>query len=835
MPRSSSSLTRLARTPAAFQREFLENLHNGRGVDLNSATPNDCYQALGYTVRQYLMQRWLATQRAQRQAQAKTVYYLSAEYLPGRQLDNNLLNADLEDLARQALSGLGLDLDRLRALEVEPGLGNGGLGRLAACFMDSLATLQIPAVGYGLRYEFGIFTQALINGWQVERPDDWLALGSPWEFAHPDQTVTVGFGGLVDTITDDTGQERRLWLPEDTVKGQPYNYMVPGYGTDAVNTLRLWRARSSQEFDLQTFNAGDYIRAVHEKTLSENITKVLYPEDSTPQGRLLRLQQQYFFVACSLWDLLRALPNGFDLRHLPDRAVIQLNDAHPTLAIAELMRLLVDVHSLPWDTAWDVTRRTFAYTNHTLLPEALEKWPVTLLEQLLPRHLQIIYDINQHFLDAVRRQFPGDHARARRLSLIEETPEKQVRMAHLAAVGSFRVNGVAALQSRLLREHVLRDFAELWPEKFTNVTNGVTPRRFMRLANPPLAALITETIGAGWLNDLEQLRRLEPLADDAAFRAQWRTLKHHNKTRLATLTQTRLNLVVDPTAVFDVMVKRLHEYKRQWLKALHIITLYHRWRDTPQGGGLPRVVFFGAKAAPGYRAAKHIIKLINSVAEVVNRDPRVSPSLKVVYWPNYNVTLAENIIPAADISEQISLAGKEASGTGNMKLALNGALTVGTLDGANIEIRDLVGPENFFLFGLTEEQVRHTRAAGYQPYPYYERDPHLRRALDDLAAGAFSPSAPTLFRPLVDDLLHNDPYLVLADYAAYVACQDEAERLYHDPERWTRMSILNCARCGYFSSDRSIRDYATNIWQVEAVPVTAAPLVSVRPRHGKIV
>lgn len=819
MARSSTSQARFAYTPAAFQREFLENLNYLRGVDLEAATPNDCYQALGYTVRAYLMQRWLATQRAHRQAQAKTVYYLSAEYLLGRQLDNNLLNAGLEELAREALRDLGLDFEKLRDLEVEPGLGNGGLGRLAACFMDSLAALQIPAVGYGLRYEFGIFTQALVNGWQVERPDTWLALGSPWEFPHPDQAVTIGFGGMVENLRDDEGRERSLWLPETTVTGIPYNYMVPGYRTGTVNTLRLWRARASEEFDLQTFNTGDYIRAVREKTLSENITKVLYPEDTTPQGRQLRLEQQYFFVACSLWDLLRSLPKDFDLRRLPERAVIQLNDTHPTLAIAELMRLLVDVHLLPWDAAWDVTRRTFAYTNHTLLPEALEKWPVALFEALLPRHLQIIYDINHHFLEEVRRRYPNDGARQQRLSLIEEMPEKQVRMAHLASVGSYKINGVAALQSRLLRDKVLRDFSDLWPEKFTNVTNGVTPRRFIKLANPRLADLITSAIGSEWLNDLDQLRELEPLANDAAFRAKWRAIKQHNKQVLTDLTRQRVSQTVDPTALFDVMIKRLHEYKRQLLKTLHLITLYNRWKANPTWDGLPRVAFFGAKSAPGYRTAKLIIKLINSVAEVINHDPVVSQKLKVIYLPNYNVTLAERIIPAADLSEQISLAGKEASGTGNMKLTLNGALTIGTLDGANVEIRDLVGVENFFLFGLTEEQVSQTKAAGYAPYAYYEREAGLKQALDQLANGVFSPSERHLFRPFIESLLHDDPYLVLADYASYIACQDQLEQVYRDPERWTRLSILNTARAGFFSSDRSIRDYAATIWQVQPVPV----------------
>jgi len=821
MAKKKSPPAHLERTLADFKREFLENLNAERGVDLSRATPNDCYQALGRTVRHYLTQPWLATLQTQFTAQPKTVYYFSAEYLLGRQLDNYLLNAELTEIARPALAELGLNLDELRELEVEAGLGNGGLGRLAACFLDSLATLQIPAVGYGIRYEFGIFKQTLVNGRQVEQPDDWLTLGSPWEFPHPEQAVTVGFGGLIEDYADDQGRSRVLWLPEYSVRGIPYDSMIPGYRSGTVNTLRLWSAQATEEFNLEIFNAGDYARAVQEKTSSENLTKVLYPDDTTPQGKQLRLEQQYFFVACSVWDLLRSLPPGFDLRRLPERAVMQLNDTHPTLAIAELMRLLVDVHRLSWEAAWTITRQVFAYTNHTLLPEALEKWPVSLFERLLPRHLQIIYEINQRCLDEVRARFPGDLDRLRRISLIEEWPEKQVRMAHLASVGSFKINGVAALQGRLLRERTLRDFAELWPEKFTQVTNGVTPRRFLKLANPRLADLITSFIGDGWLRDLDHLRRLEPFAEDAAFRAEWRQVKQDNKQALADLTHQRTGTEVDPTALFDVMVKRLHEYKRQMLKALHVVSLYNRLKADPGCELLPRVVYFSAKAAPGYWMAKLIIRFLNAVAEVVNHDPAVSHRLKVVFLANYNVTLAERLIPAADISEQISLAGQEASGTSNMKLILNGALTVGTLDGANIEIRDRVGADNFFLFGLTEAQVTATRAAGYSPRSYAEDHSDLKRILDQIAGGLFSPHQPDLFRPLTDSLLTHDPYLVLADYQAYVDCQAEVERIYQDPERWSRMSILNCARSGYFSSDRSIREYAETIWKVQPLRIEA--------------
>lgn len=802
-----------------FKHEFLDNLRTVRGVDLDAASAVDCYHALAAAVRRYLLPRALDTRRTQVEAHAKWAYYLSAEYLLGRQLDNNLLSADLTEIARQALAEVGLSLDELRDVEVEPGLGNGGLGRLAACYLDSAATLKLPVVGYGIRYEYGIFRQTFVEGWQVERPDEWMLLGNPWELPHPELAVTVGFGGRTETYTANGSGFHVRWRPERTVLGIPYYYLVPGYEGGAINSLRLWSAQATKAFNLDIFNAGDYTRAVRDKTLSETISKVLYPVDVTPQGRQLRLEQQYFFVACSLHDILRRLPDDVELDRLPERIVMQLNDTHPTIAIPELMRLLVDEYFLPWERAWEITRNVFAYTCHTLMPEALEKWPVTLFEQLLPRHLEIIYEINRRFLDEVRQRFPGDEDRLRRMSLIEEQPERQVRMAYLATVGSFKVNGVAEIQSNLLRDRVLNDFSDLWPEKFTNVTNGVTPRRFIRLANPRLAELITATIGEGWLTDLDKLKDLEPFADDPAFRAQWRRIKQGNKQTLADLLRERAGVVVSPDAMFDIMVKRLHEYKRQLLKTLHVITLYNRIKADPQREVVPRVVCFGAKAAPGYQMAKLIIKLINDVAAVVNADPDVGDKLKVVFAPNFNVTLAERIYPAADLSEQISLAGKEASGTGNMKFALNGAVTIGTLDGANIEIRELVGPENFFLCGLTEEQVTATQAAGYSPRPYYDRNPELKQAIDQIAAGVFSPDEPERFRPIVDGLLGRDTFMLLADYQSYVERQDEVEQAYRDEERWTRMSILNTARCGYFSSDRSVRDYAEQIWQVRPVDV----------------
>jgi starch phosphorylase len=818
----STSSSQPGATPpiAAFRREILQNLHDRVGTDLSFATPGDAYLALAYTVRDRLIQRWLDTLHAGIDSQARFVCYLSAEYLTGRQLDNNLLNTDAEDLAREALGDLGLSLDELRALEAEPGLGNGGLGRLAACYLDSLATMRIPAIGYGIRYEFGIFRQTFQDGWQVEEADDWLRRGNPWEFSHPEMAIEVGFGGRTEGHTDPDGRYRVCWHPERAIVGVPYNTMVPGYGSGAVNTLRLWRARATSSFDLDVFNAGDYTRAVHQNTQSENLTKVLYPEDSTPQGKRLRLEQQYFFVACSLKDALRIVRiMGVPIERLPEKVVFQLNDTHPSIAVAEMMRILLDDYDLEWEPAWGITTRVFAYTCHTLLPEALETWPVSLFEQVLPRHLEIIYEINRRFLEEVSARYPGDVGRLARLSLFEEVPEKRVRMAHLAAVGSYAVNGVAPLHSKLLREQTLRDFAELWPERFQNKTNAVTPRRFLRLANPRLSDLISSRIGDDWLTNLDDLRDLEPLADNPEFRAEWRRVKQRNKQLAALLIQDRTGITVDPASMFDVMAKRLHEYKRQHLKLLHVVALYNRLKADPAADVVPRTVIFGAKAAPGYRMAKLIIKLINDVASVVNADPDVAGRLKVVFLPNFNVSLGERLYPAADLSEQISLAGKEASGTGNMKLALNGALTIGTLDGANIDIRALVGDDNFFLFGMTAEEVQARKAAGYRPHDPLAASRELKSALARIAAGHFTGGDTGLVRPLVDNLLVDDPYMVLADFDAYVAAQDRAEQAYRDTERWTRMSILNTARCGYFSSDRAIREYCEEIWRVSPIEV----------------
>jgi starch phosphorylase len=803
-----------------FVREFLNNLNFGQGVALSASSVNDRYLALASTVRDYLMARWLEDQRRQRETQSKGVCYLSAEYLLGRQLDNNLLATGLTGIARKALAQCGIDIDELREVEVEPGLGNGGLGRLAACFIDSLATMNVPNTGYGIRYEYGIFRQTFVDGQQVEQPDSWLAMGSPWEFPHPEAAQTISFGGHTESYDDD-GVERSRWIPGWNVQAVPYNYMVPGYHNGRVNTLRLWSAVATNAFDLRIFNSGDYEEAVRAQTYAENISKVLYPEDSTPQGKELRLQQQYFFVAASIHDFLDVvLPDGFDLTKLPERVIFQLNDTHPVIAVPELMRVLVDEKHLEWDAAWQITQQCFAYTCHTLLPEALEVWSVDLIGRLLPRHMEIIYRINDEFLQAVRERFGDDEMRIRNMSIISEYPDRSVRMAYLATVAGAKVNGVAELHSQLLRDKVLPDFNEFYPGKFTNVTNGITPRRFVRLANPELSALITEALGRGWLTDLERLRELEVYAEDRKFRAKFAQVKAANKRRLSDVLRARDGFEVSDGHMLDVMVKRLHEYKRQMLKLLHIVTLYEGIisGEVAASDVQPRTFIFGAKAAPGYVMAKRIIHLINAVGSVVNADPRVEGRLKVLFPPNYNVTLAERLIPAADLSEQISLAGKEASGTGNMKFALNGALTIGTDDGANVEIRELVGDENFFLFGMTEPEVEALWARGYTPSEFYQSDEHLRRAIDLIASGAFSGGDRSVFEPIVSNLLYDDRFMVLADYSAYIAAQAKVDAAYADQDAWTRSAILNVARSGYFSSDRSMRDYIDRIWHTPPAP-----------------
>ncbi|ATS19107.1 glycogen phosphorylase [Parathermosynechococcus lividus PCC 6715] len=806
-----------------LRRAFMDNLFFVQGRFPEVATKNDHYLALAYTVRDRLLLRWLNSAKTYRDQFSRTVCYLSAEFLLGPHLGNNLINLGLYDAVAEAMQQTGLDLNVLLDQEEEPGLGNGGLGRLAACYMDSLATLEIPAIGYGIRYEYGIFDQEIRDGWQVEITDKWLRYGNPWEIARPEITLPVKFGGSTYSYTDDQGRYRVVWQPHQMVQGIAYDTPILGYKVNTANLLRLWRAEAIESFDFQAFNTGDYYGAVNEKIASENITKVLYPNDEQLQGKELRLMQQYFLCSCALQDMIRLyLQCSSDLTRFHHKFTVQLNDTHPAISVAELMRLLVDEHLLPWDTAWDITRQTFAYTNHTLLPEALEKWPLPLFGSLLPRHLQIIYEINQRFLDQVRLAYPGDQERLARLSIIDESECRYVRMANLACVGSHAINGVAALHSELLKQTVLRDFYELTPEKFSNKTNGVTPRRWMVLSNPGLTRLISNHIGEDWIKHLDQLRRLEPLAEDAGFAAEWHAVKHKNKVRLAEYIQQRVGISVDPSSIFDILVKRIHEYKRQHLCVLNIITLYQRLKDHPNLDITPHTFIFGGKAAPGYYKAKLIIKLINSVAEVVNTDPTVADRLKVVFLPDYNVTCGQRVYPAADLSEQISTAGYEASGTGNMKFALNGALTIGTLDGANVEIREEVGAENFFLFGNTVEQLQEIWRNGYRPWEIANNNPMLKRVLDLISCGHFSHGDTELFRPIVEHLWQNDRYCLLADYQSYVDCQEQATRLYRDQKQWVKMSILNVARMGKFSSDRAIREYCEDIWRVQPVHVPLA-------------
>jgi starch phosphorylase len=770
-----------------------------------------------------MLDRWNKTQQRYYDQDCKRVYYLSLEFLIGRLLDDGLINLDIREKTRVALSELGLDLDKLTEQEWDAGLGNGGLGRLAACFLDSMATLGLPAEGYGIRYEYGIFKQLLLDGAQAEYPDNWLRYGNPWELARSDMLFPVRFHGRVEQSVDDTGRPHFRWVDTENVMAMAHDILVPGYRNEVVNTLRLWSAKASREFDFSYFNRGDYIAALQDKNATENISRVLYPNDSFELGRELRLKQEYFFVSATLQDAIRrhlkAHPDN--LESLPDKAVFQLNDTHPAVAVAELMRLLLDEYHWNWERAWDVTTRCFAYTNHTILGEALERWSVNLFGYVLPRHLQIVYEINRRFLEECHKRFPGDDARIGRLSLIEEGPEKRVRMANLAVVGSFHVNGVSALHTRILRERLFADFAALWPHKFSNKTNGITPRRWLLKCNPRLAALISEHIGAGWITDLEQLRKLEPLADDPAFQARWHDVKRANKEALVDYVQSgcgvdyRCPTTLSADSLFDVQIKRLHEYKRQLLNVMHLVALYRQYKRQPPQHQTSVTCLFAGKAAPGYQMAKLIIRLINAVAETVNNDPDVSPWLRVLFLPNYSVSLAERIIPAADISEQISTAGMEASGTGNMKLSLNGALTLGTLDGANVEIGEAVGEDNIFICGHTYQEVSALRARGYDPGTYYEGDPTLKAVLDDIAGGAFSPGDPTLFKPIVDSLLQGgDRYLLLADYASYAETRERVYAHYEHREQWVRKSILNVARMGRFSSDNTILQYAEEIWHV---------------------
>jgi len=787
------------------------------GNDPDKPSKYACYMGLAYSVRDRLIERWIKTQRALHDTLAKRVYFLSLEFLPGRFLKNYLISLQMEDEARRTLEEMGFDLDELEEEEWDAGLGNGGLGRLASCYMDSMACRDLPGYGYGIRYDYGIFHQVLDNGYQREQSDNWRRRGNPWEIQRRNYLVPVRFWGRSESSRDDEGRTRCRWVDGEVVMAMACDILIPGYGDDYVTNMRLWAAKSSREFNLAEFNQGDYIGAVEAKVTSENISKVLYPSDEAMAGKELRLKQQYFFVAATLNDIFRRYRKmNRSFTELPNFVAIQLNDTHPAIAVPELMRLLLDEHGVGWDDAWTICQNTFAYTNHTVMPEALETWPVDLIGRLLPRHMEIIYDINHRFLEALRSRYPQNPELPDRVSIIAEGAVKMVRMAHLAIVGSHAVNGVAELHSRILKNELFKEFNQIFPGRFQNVTNGVTPRRWLCQANPSLTELITATIGPDWICDLDQLEKLVVYADDPEFRATWMATKLENKRRLARYILRKIGLGVDPATLFDVHVKRMHEYKRQLLNLLHVITLYNRIKADPAAPAVPRTVMFAGKAAPAYHQAKLIIKLINAVAATINSDKDVHGRLRVLFLPNYCVSQAEKIIPAVDLSEQISTAGMEASGTGNMKMALNGALTIGTLDGANVEIMEAVGPENIFIFGLTAEQVTELRTGGYDHRRYYHKDAELQKTLDMIASGYFTSHEPNLFEPIVRGLLdEGDYYMILADYRPYVAAQEKVGQVFLDKDDWTRRSILNTARMGKFSSDRSVLEYARNIWRVE--------------------
>jgi glycogen phosphorylase len=799
---------------------FYDNLFYSQGRYTRRASGNDNYMALARTVRDRLLHRWIHTLDTAVEARVRTVCYISAEYLLGPHLASHLINLGIYDQAARAMSEIGLDLESILDEEEEPGLGSGGLGRLAACFLDSLATLGLPAIGYGLRYEYGIFDQEIKDGYQVEITDKWLNMGNPWEIHRPDVAYEVKFGGHTKNGHDKDGRFQVRWIPEKVVVGVALDTPVSGYGVNNTNLLRLWKAEARESFDFQAFNIGDYYGAVEEKIISENITKVLYPNDEQAKGKQLRLEQQYFLVSCSLQDMIRLhLMDNDGLSNFHEKFAVQLNDTHPAMAIPEFMRILVDEYNFKWDHAWSITKKTFSYTNHTLLPEALEKWPVDMFKELFPRHLEIIYEINHRFLEDVQKNFPDFPNFANKVSLIEEGDRRFIRMANLACVGSLTINGVSALHTRLLKEGIFREFHHIWPTKIHNITNGVTPRRFLVLSNPGLAGLITRQIGHGWITHLEELRKIEPLADDPEFQNSWHIVKLNNKKKLAAVIEKRTGVRIDPNSLFDIQVKRFHEYKRQKLNILHIISLYNYLRRNPGAEDAPRTFIFGGKAAPGYFMAKLTIKLITSIADKINNDPAIDGRIRVVFFPDFNVKNAELIYPAGELSEQISTSGYEASGTGNMKFALNGALTIGTPDGANEEILEEVGADNFFCFGLTAEQVRKVKDEGYKPEDIYKSDDILKEAIDQIRSGFFSRDNKDLFRPLVDSLLYKDTYLVLKDFSSYITCQSRAGRIYLDKDQFTKMSILNAARMGKFSSDRSIRDYCRDIWKVSPIEV----------------
>jgi len=799
----------------SIKRSIANHIEYTRVTDESSATPLDFYWAVARSVRDRMVDRWNKTQHSAHAPTARRVYYLSLEFLLGRLLETNLLNVGLYEPVREALAELGYDIQDLLAEEQDAGLGNGGLGRLAACFLDSMATAGLPAVGYGIRYEYGIFRQEIANGAQLERADNWLRYGNPWEVEKPARIFPVRFGGRVHRATSSGGKDHFHWEGADVVMAMAHDILIPGYGNGIVNTLRLWSAKAAREFSFADFNRGDYLQSLYDKNATENISRVLYPNDMVDQGRELRFKQEYFFVSATLQDVIaRHLVAFPTLENLHEKAIFQLNDTHPVIAIAELLRILLDEHDLPWEVAWNSVTQAFAYTNHTVMPEALEHWEVALMERLLPRHLQLIYEINRRFLEDVRKAYPGDTERLRRMSLIDENGSRRVRMAHLAIVGSRAVNGVSKLHTNIIKERLFRDFAEWTPQKFNNKTNGITPRRWLLAANPGLSRLITSHIGDAWVTHLDELHRLSPLAENAEFRRAWQLVKRQNKRYLSAYLRKTFGFAVDPASVYDVQVKRLHEYKRQLLNILQIIAQYH---DILSGKptGPARTYLFGGKAAPGYVAAKSIIELITGVARVLEVDPQVSAQLRVVFVPDYNVSLAEKLVVAAEVSEQISLAGTEASGTSNMKFALNGALTIGTLDGANVEIMEAVGRENIFVFGLTSDEVEHRRAQGYRPQAIWETDPELKAVLDSIERGTFSHGNRDKFKPLLDGLRYHDPYFVCADFRSYRICQHSVGEAYRNEEHWLRQSILNSTNMGIFSSDRVIDAYAREIWQVE--------------------
>jgi len=776
-------------------------------------------------VRERLIERWIMTRQEYHKQNVKRVYYLSMEFLMGRLLSNNVMNLGLYNAGSGAMKDLGLNFEEIQDQECDAGLGNGGLGRLAACFLDSMATLELPTVGYGIRYEFGIFNQKIVNGNQVEYPEQWLEFTNPWLMEKPEYKVSIKYFGKTVYHTDAHGKPQVSWVDTEEVIAIPYDVPVPGFGNNTVNTLRLWGARAAHEFNFEYFNSGDYIGSCQNKLTSENISKVLYPNDNNHSGKELRLKQQHFFTSASLQDIIRRfLQNNSDFTNFSDKVAIQLNDTHPAIAIAELMRLFVDEYGLQWDDAWPIVTKTFAYTNHTLMPEAMEKWPVSLMKTLLPRHLEIIYEINSRFLRQVSYKYPGNVDKLRDMSLIEEGAEPKVRMAYLAIVGSHSVNGVSELHTKLLSHGLVRDFYELWPEKFNNKTNGITQRRWLHASNRSLSSLISGAIGDGWIKNSTQLAKLIPLADDAQFRKQWLEVKHSNKVLFAETMKKWEGMRLQPESAFDVQIKRMHEYKRQTLNILHCIALYNEIKEGSRQNATPRTVFFAGKAAPGYYMAKLIIKFINNVAGVINNDPDMRGLLEIHFLPNYRVTLAEAIIPASDISEQISTAGTEASGTGNMKFALNGALTIGTMDGANIEIWEEVGDENIFIFGLRSSEVDDLRSQGYNPWDYYHKNERLRKVMDLIGKGFFSPEEPHLFKPIFDSILNGgDKYMIMADFDSYVQCHARLMEAYNDRQRWAKMSILNVAHMGKFSSDRAIQQYADDIWQAKAIPVTLNP------------